>query len=61
MNDTFCRITRCIANHNGRLRLTEIRVAGYYTGAGFERITACCGKNVPYTAAHQKDATPKAA
>lgn len=61
MNDTFCRITRCTANHNGRLRLTEIRVAGYYTNADIERIRACCGKSVSYAAARQKGATSKAA
>lgn len=58
---TFYRVSRCVTNDNGKLRLTEIRAAGHYTNAGKEQITACCGKSAPCPAKHQENAAPHAA
>lgn len=61
MKDIFCSVTRCIVENNGCLRLTETRIAGYYTDVGKEQITACCGKSIPYRVENKTNAAPKAA
>lgn len=61
MMRTFYRVSRCVTNDNGKLRLTEIRTAGRYTDAGKEQITACCGKSAPCPAKHQENAASAAA
>lgn len=61
MRNHFYRVTRSISEDGGRLRFTEIRVAGYRTSSGAERITSCCGKSAPFQNCKTKNAAGKAA
>lgn len=61
MKDDFYCVTRRITwGSNGKARLTETRTTGRID-AGKERLTACCGKSVPWNTVSSKSSSSKVA
>ena len=55
--EQFFRLTLCVQEHGGHLRLSETICTGYFTDSSEQRLISCIGRSYPLRSTKQNITT----